>query len=565
MASVPPALDLVEKGEEGDAQLDASTGSLPPDTFDPRYATTRKELWSYYCYYIGNNGLSLFNFAPTAFQNLLYQAAESPALSHNPLASADNPVHLPFAGGMRTPNSVVLLANGISFAIQSAIFLIFGSWADFGTFRPNILIFWSIFAYAIGFGWLGVHTPEKWKIGAGLYICGLIGYQVSLTFWTAAFPGLARNTEEMRAAGEKLRKEEITRAQYDGEDMMQRNRIANVAFWVQSVGEIFILCIIVGIMFGVNVNASVSNNNWGLSVLVAFASGVWLLVSLPWFFFERRRPGLPIPPNKSIFTVGFWNLWQAAKQIIHLKQSVIYLVGYFLLGDSLNTTVTVIATLQNEIVYYNTLQLTYLLIVGIGAQAIGIAGFWLIQKRYKLTTKTMFNAVIFFIVLLDLWGMIGAWTTNFGFHHKWEVWAYQAYYGLLVCPWYTYSQIMISEVTPRGQEFLFFSLFSIIGKTSSFIGPIVSSAIIDRAVNNGVSQSKANSMPFYFLFALTLLSAIWLVWAVDLKKAREEQERWRLRIETTIVREGEQEEKVINEKGLEKDLDDKHVDEFNKM
>jgi hypothetical protein len=29
-----------------------------------------------------------------------------------------------------------------------------------------------------------------------------------------------------------------------------------------------------------------------------------------------------------------------------LKQSFLYLIGYFLLGDSLNTTVTVIATLQ---------------------------------------------------------------------------------------------------------------------------------------------------------------------------------------------------------------------------
>jgi hypothetical protein len=43
-------------------------------------------------------------------------------------------------------------------------------------------------------------------------------------------------------------------------------------------------------------------------------------------------------------------------------------IGYFLLGDSLNTTVTVIATLQNSIVAYNTLELTYLLIVGIAAQ-----------------------------------------------------------------------------------------------------------------------------------------------------------------------------------------------------
>lgn len=134
--------------------------------------------------------------------------------------------------------------------------------------------------------------------------------------------------------------------------------------------------------------------------------------------------------------------------------------GYFLLGDSLNTTVTVIATLQNEIVAYNFLQLTYLLIVGIVAQAVGIFVYWRIQKRYQLPTKTMFNAVAVGIILLDAWGMIGIWTQRFGFHNKWEVWVsytssaprtpanhgspclqlYQVFYGLFVCPWYSYSQ-----------------------------------------------------------------------------------------------------------------------------
>lgn len=42
--------------------------------------------------------------------------------------------------------------------------------------------------------------------------------------------------------------------------------------------------------------------------------------------------------------------------------------GYFLLGDSINTTVTVVATLQNIIVAYDALELTYLLLVGITAQ-----------------------------------------------------------------------------------------------------------------------------------------------------------------------------------------------------
>lgn len=152
----------------------------------------------------------------------------------------------------------------------------------------------------------------------------------------------------------------------------------------------------------------------------------------------------------------------------------------------------------------------------------------------------MFNAVAVSIIVLDGWGMIGIWTDRFGFHNTWEVWVrsrkphsimlmsltlvldklYQAFYGLFVCPWYSYSQIMISEVTPRGHEFLFFSLFSIIGKTSSFIGPIVSSAIIDASPTSNVST------PFYFLFALSVVSFAILLWGVDLKKSQEEQEKF---------------------------------------
>ena len=78
---------------------------------------------------------------------------------------------------------------------------------------------------------------------------------------------------------------------------------------------------------------------------------------------------------------------------------------------------------------------------------------------------------------------------------------------------------MISEVTPRGKEFLFFSLFSIIGKTSSFIGPLVSSAIINAA---GYAHN-ANSTPFYFLFALSAASFIFLLFFVNVKKSRIEQ------------------------------------------
>ena len=87
MASAPPALDLASAPAEdpprftstndGEKDIGAtlSDHTVAPDQFDPKWETDRLEIWGYYAYYIGNNGLTLFNFAPTAFQNLLYQAA----------------------------------------------------------------------------------------------------------------------------------------------------------------------------------------------------------------------------------------------------------------------------------------------------------------------------------------------------------------------------------------------------------------------------------------------------------------------------------------------------------
>ncbi|KAG9524175.1 hypothetical protein KCV07_g2007, partial [Aureobasidium melanogenum] len=432
--------------------LEEAECPVAPDQLDERYATSHWEIWSWYLYYVGANGLSLFNFGPTAFQNLLYQQAGDSEILH-------------FMGSDRTINSIVLLSNGISFAIQVVLFLILGAYADFGTLRSKILIGLSIIAYAIGFGWLGVHTADKWQIGTGLYIVGLIAYQV--------------------------------------------------AFYVQSCGEMIILAVIVGIMFAMHVDDSTANNNYGLSVLIAFSSGVWLLLSLPWFFMEKKRPGMQA--DSSILVAGVSQLWYAVTQIWQLRQSFCYLIGYFLLGDSLNTIVTVIGTLQNAVVTYNTLELTYLLLVGIAAQALGIGAFWYIQKRYGLSTKTMFNAVAIGIILLAAWGMVGIFTQKVGYKVKIEFWFYQVFYGIFVCPWYSYSLVMISEVTPRGKEYLFFSLFSMVGKTSAFIGPLVSSAIIDA------SPSHNNSTPFYFLLALSLVSFLFIFFFVDLSKSQVEQ------------------------------------------
>ncbi|KAI0733564.1 MFS general substrate transporter [Fomitopsis betulina] len=479
--------------------------------------TTRLELWAFYVYYIGNNGLSGFNFGPSQFQNLLYLAGYDPV--HAPFTvpcSSDSACVLPYLGHVRDVNAIVLLTNGISFAIQAVVLLTIGAWADYGEWRPNITIFFTLLAVGVSFAWLGVEDPAHWKAGVALYILGLIAYQCALTFWTAAFPGLVRDLPEVKKSVEEASDGRKAPEEHANLESLERNRVSNISFAVCSVGEVVILAIMVGILKGLHSDASTETNTKAFSVLIAFAGGVWLLCATPWFWLEQRRTGLSLPPGTTLLTVGFKQTYVAFRECMKLKQTFLYLVFYFLMGDVLNTTVTVIGTLQNSVVSYSTLELTYLLIVGIVTQGLGIYLFWLVQKRFNISTKAMLCFNVFWIIILTVWGLIGIHTNKFGFKHVWEIWLYQAYYGLMVCPWYAYSQTMISEVSPLPQMFLFFALFSVVGKTSAFIGPFVSSAIITASGNN-------DNYPFVFLFTLGTLSTVFLYF-VDVGKSRVECE-----------------------------------------
>ena len=135
--AVMPAAEDSKKGAVEESSSGSDEQPIAPDQFDPQYETSKWEIWAYYAYYIGNNGLTLFNFAPTAFQNLLSEAAGDEGT-------------LRFAGVTRNINSIVLVSNGISFAIQIVLFLIIGSYAGMKLFfatnssRYSRYRFWSL-------------------------------------------------------------------------------------------------------------------------------------------------------------------------------------------------------------------------------------------------------------------------------------------------------------------------------------------------------------------------------------------------------------------------------------
>ena len=70
-----PNSEITKDSDQLDLSRGLSFDLLAHYNLDKKYTTSSSEIWSYYLYLVANSGASLFYFAPTAFQNLLAQAA----------------------------------------------------------------------------------------------------------------------------------------------------------------------------------------------------------------------------------------------------------------------------------------------------------------------------------------------------------------------------------------------------------------------------------------------------------------------------------------------------------
>lgn len=109
-------------------------------------------------------------------------------------------------------------------------------------------------------------------------------------------------------------------------------------------------------------------------------------------------------------------------------------------------------------------------------------------------------------------GIIGIYTNVIGYHHVWEFWFYQTCIGVLTSGWFSYGQTMMAEVSPAPKMYIFFALYNTLGKTAAFVGPFITSAIINDAHGN-------TNQAFWFTLATGLVGLV-LIAMVDTDKAK---------------------------------------------
>ncbi|TVY80823.1 Autophagy-related protein [Lachnellula suecica] len=361
--------------------------------------TTRKELWSYYLYYNGS--------------------------------------------GTKSVASVVLIANGICFAVMTVMFVSVGSAADYGNFGRWLLL---------------------------TLTCG------TLVFYAALFPRLARYMPHVRKAREEdLKDGKISQPEYGKIESLERNHISSVSTAHSNIGYLLTLAIKLSVLLPLQVNPF-SNN------LALCLTNTWKQVAL------------------------------TLREVRHLPQTFTYLAAFFLLADGLNTTGSLVSIIQNGIVSFSFLQITYLGLAQAACSITSTFRFRYIQKNFNIKTKTMFNLTNFFSVFIPFYGILGLCTKTVGYHHVRDFWIYNFLFGLFQAPYDAYSQTMMSEVTPKGYKNMFFGLFGVTNGASSIIGPNAVQAIINSTNNNWTG--------FPFLFALCFAANV-VIWFVDIEKGRD--------------------------------------------
>ncbi|KAF8338471.1 MFS general substrate transporter [Amanita rubescens] len=472
--------------------IDSKASSPLPASDDSEPIVTRKELWSYYSnmmdatYSNVAQGVGPLGLTMTLFQLLTTQAGYDPVRGPGSSCTAsDTSGQCVVRWGSRTKAvaSVVLIANGISFAIMTAIFTTIGSAADYGKFGRYLLLAVTVICWGAQFSCMALTTPSRWPAAMVLFIIGFVAYGATLVFYAAAFPRLARNTARTRQLEDTYRKGEISKDELDLEVSLEKNRISNISTALNPLA-----------------------NNYTLVLTNVY----WIITGIWWFIFQEPRHGPPLPEGEHYLTIGWKQIWLVLKQYKKLPYTFVYLFAFFLLADGLNTTGTLVFICQNDKFSFSFLQNTYLGLTQALASTASMLGFWYIQRYFKISTKRMFVITNVFTILIPLWGAIGIRTNKIG--------AYNVIFGLFQAPYYAFSQTMMAELTPPGYDNMFFGLFGLSNRASSMIGPNVIQAIINKTGNNW--------MGFPFLFAICTAASLIIWFAVDVEKGRQDAERW---------------------------------------
>ncbi|QEU60280.1 Atg22 [Kluyveromyces lactis] len=250
-----------------------------------------------------------------------------------------------------------------------------------------------------------------------------------------------------------------------------------------------------------------SKNHDNLQIAILFVGLWWLMWQIPIAFLlqdiprdtDQEQHEFTWANTGNYMEYGWNSLWESLKHARLLKDVVIFLIGWFIISDSLttiNSTAILFAKTELKMTAINLITLSIITMVMAMLGAVYIPH--LLSERLRLPLQQVLIIIIIWSSVIPLYGMTGFVFQNIGLKHKFEMYILGVWYGVSLGGLAAVSRSLFSLLVPRGKESTFFSLFSVTDKGSSILGPLLTGLITDKTHNIRYA--------FYLLFLFLVVS-----------------------------------------------------------
>jgi len=257
----------------------------------------------------------------------------------------------------------------------------------------------------------------------------------------------------------------------------------------------------------------------------------WAVLSTPTLLWLRERPGPPLPtqgftpqPSSKIRTFLFYtsfslrSFWRTLLRAISLRQTMIFLISWFLLSDAVATISGTAVLFARTELHMGTIAIALLSITSIGSGIVGAFAWPRMQRHFGLQPKSVLLCCVAGMEVIPLYGLLG-YIPIFqkigfiGLQKAWEIYPIAVLHGIVMGGISSYARSVYAPLIPEGSEAAFFALYAVTDKGSSAFGPALVGWIVDHA--------GSIRPAFIFLAVLVVLPAP-LLWWLDVEKGRDD-------------------------------------------
>ncbi|QPG75310.1 Autophagy protein 22 [Brettanomyces nanus] len=428
-------------------------------------------------------------------------------------------------------SSYALYTFSFSVLVQTICVISMSGAADRGSHRKSLLIGFAIFGALTTICYWFVR-PDGYYMASFLAIVANSAYGCVSVCGNSFLSVLVNNSAEIRQltedSSDRSSKWGVLSSKISGAGAAS----GYVAALIVQVGTMFMLILIKN-------KTNVSSIMGPIKTVIGFVGLWWLVFQVPvsTFLKPRASPDLNLD-NLHMPAVGESKYWLrmahykwkvvrayvlqgyktlvlAFKQASQLRDISFFLLGWFIVSDSLTTINSTAILFAKSDLQMTTIQLSRISILAMISAVCGsiiIPNY--IQPRFNVDVKTMLIFIILWSVMIPFYGILGFYFKRFGLHHSEEMYLLAIWYGFSLGGVATVSRSIYSMLIPTGQESVFFALFSITDKGSSILGPLLVGVVIDMTHN--IRQC------FWVLLALLLVSIPVLWYGVDINRGMRE-------------------------------------------